>query len=139
MTAPGWTFHLLLAVGLAGMPAAAQGARRFGALEFSPCALSSPGLPLTVPAQCTSVTVPEDHSRPDGRRIELALAWVPSTARKPEPDPVFMLAGGPGQSARDSYAAVSPASMNTGSDSGLRAVLGTHASASSMRRPSDRA
>ena len=109
MTAPGWTFHLLLAVGLAGMPAAAQGARRFGALEFSPCALSSPGLPLTVPAQCTSVTVPEDHARPDGRRIELALAWVPSTARKPEPDPVFMLAGGPGQSARDSYAAVSPA------------------------------
>jgi len=109
MTAPGWTFHLLLAVGLAGMPAAAQGARRFGALEFSPCALSSPGLPLTIPAQCTSVTVPEDHARPDGRRIELALAWVPSTARKPEPDPVFMLAGGPGQSARDSYAAVSPA------------------------------
>jgi len=107
--APGWTFHLLLAVGLAGMPAAAQGARRFGALEFSPCALSSPGLPLTVPAQCTSVTVPEDHARPGGRRIELALAWVPSTARKPEPDPVFMLAGGPGQSARDSYAAVSPA------------------------------
>jgi pimeloyl-ACP methyl ester carboxylesterase len=109
MTAPGWTFHLLLAVGLAGVPAAAQGQRRFGALEFSPCALSSPGLPLTVPAQCTSVTVPEDHARPDGRRIELALAWVPSTARKPEPDPVFMLAGGPGQSARDSYAAVSPA------------------------------
>src|SRR4026207_809631 len=99
MTAPGWPSHLLLALALAGVPAAAQGARRFGALEFSPCTLSSAGLPLTVPAQCTEVTVPEDHARPEGRRIELALAWVPSAARKPEVDPVFMLAGGPGQAA----------------------------------------
>jgi len=109
MTVYGWTLHLLLAAGLGCASVAAQGARRFGALEFSPCTLSSAGLPLTVPAQCTEVTVPEDHARPDGRRIELALAWVPSAARKPEVDPVFMLAGGPGQSARDSFAAVSPA------------------------------
>lgn len=109
MTPSGWTLHLLLAIGLAGASAAAHGARRFGALEFSPCTLSSPGLPLTVAAQCTAVTTPEDYVRSDGRRIELALAWVPSTARKPGTDPVFMLAGGPGQSARDSYAAVSPA------------------------------
>ena len=109
MTAPGWTFHLLLAAGVVCGSATAHGARRFGALEFAPCTLSSPGLPVTVPAQCTAVTVPEDHARADGRRIELALAWVPSAARKPEGDPVFMLAGGPGQSARDSYAAISPA------------------------------
>jgi pimeloyl-ACP methyl ester carboxylesterase len=108
-TRSGWIFTLLLAAGLVcGSPAAAKG-RRFGVLEFEPCTLSSPGLPLTVPAQCTIVPVPENHARPDAKQIDLALAWVPSVARKPEPDPVFMLAGGPGQSARDSYAAVSPA------------------------------
>jgi pimeloyl-ACP methyl ester carboxylesterase len=109
MIAPGWTVNLLLAIGLACVSASADAKRSFGALTFEPCTLSSPGLPLTVPAQCTSVSVPEDHARPDGRQIALSLAWVPSEARKPEPDPVFMLAGGPGQSARLSYAAVSPA------------------------------
>ncbi len=108
MKTSGWTLHLVLALGLAGVTPATEGARRFGTLEFAPCTLSSPGLPLTVAAQCTGVAMPEDHSRPDGRRIDLALAWVPSAARKPAADPVFMLAGGPGQSARDSYAAVSP-------------------------------
>ena len=108
MTAPGWTFHLLLAVGLAGVPAAAQGARRFGALEFSPCALSSPGLPLTIPAQCTSVTVPRG-SCPARRPAHRARDRVGAEhGAQAEPDPVFMLAGGPGQSARDSYPAVSP-------------------------------
>jgi len=106
---PGWTFLLLLLAGLICGSAAAAKGRRLGVLEFAPCTLSSPGLPLTVPAQCTTVSVPEDHDRPDGRHIELALGWVPSAARKPEPDPVFMLAGGPGQSARESYAALSPA------------------------------
>ena len=106
---PGWTILLLLLAGsICGSVAAAKG-RRLGALEFVPCTLSSPGLPLTVAARCTTVSVPEDPDRPEGRHIELALAWVPSAARRPEPDPLFMLAGGPGQSARDSYAALSPA------------------------------
>ena len=101
---------MLLAAGLiCGSAAAAAKGRRLGTLEFEPCTLSSPGLPLTVSARCTTVPVPENHARPDGRQVDLALAWVPGAARKPEPDPVFMLAGGPGQSARDSYAAVSPA------------------------------
>jgi pimeloyl-ACP methyl ester carboxylesterase len=109
MTASGWIVRLLLVAGVIDGSIASATARSFGDLEFSSCTLSSPGLPLTVAAQCTSVEVPENHARPEGRRIQLALAWVPSTARKPEPDPVFMLAGGPGQSARDSFAAVSPA------------------------------
>jgi pimeloyl-ACP methyl ester carboxylesterase len=91
------------------MTAGAQDGRRMGAVQFVPCTLSSAGLPLTVTAQCAGISVREDADHPDGRRIDLALAWVPSTARKPATDPVFMLAGGPGQSARDSFVAVSPA------------------------------
>jgi pimeloyl-ACP methyl ester carboxylesterase len=100
---------LLMACGLAFASVGAQGARSYGALTFEPCTVASVGLPLTVAAQCTSVSVPEDRDRPDGHRIELAVAWVPSSARTPAPDPVFMLAGGPGQSARESYPSVSPA------------------------------
>lgn len=90
---------LLLAAG-AVAPATA---RTLGSLEFEPCGLKSPGLPVNIDAQCTTLKVPEDPSKPDGRQIELAIAWVPSRADEALPDPVFMLAGGPGQSARDSF------------------------------------
>ena len=80
MTAPGWIFHLLLAVGLACVSGAAEGARNFGALEFEPCTLSSPGLPLTVPAQCTGVSVPEDPARPE------LVDWEGSEASRVELD-----------------------------------------------------
>jgi pimeloyl-ACP methyl ester carboxylesterase len=90
---------LLLAAG-AIAPATA---RTLGSLEFEPCGLKSPGLPVNIDAQCTTLKVPEDPSKPDGRQIELAIAWVPSRADEALPDPVFMLAGGPGQSARETF------------------------------------
>lgn len=91
----------LAAVLLAVAPDAA--ARRLGSLDFTPCALSPQGLALTVDAQCTTVSVPENRAEPEGRRIELALAWVPAIGNDAAEDPVFLLAGGPGQSARESY------------------------------------
>jgi pimeloyl-ACP methyl ester carboxylesterase len=90
---------LLLAAG-AVAPATA---RTLGSLEFEPCGLKSPGLPVNIDAQCTSLKVPEDAANPQGRQIELAIAWVPSRADEALPDPVFMLAGGPGQAAREAY------------------------------------
>lgn len=84
-------------------------ARTLGTLEFEPCTLAGVGMPVTVAAQCTVLEVPEDRARADGRRIGLAIAFVPSRAKHPQPDPVFMLAGGPGQSARESYPALSTA------------------------------
>ncbi|MGD9388814.1 MAG: alpha/beta hydrolase [Gammaproteobacteria bacterium] len=102
------------AVGLAALAAAAlsdptpAAARTLGELEFEPCVLTSVGLPRPTEAQCTSVTVPENPADPAGRSIELALAWIPVEGEA-EPDPVFMIAGGPGQSARDTYPGVAPA------------------------------
>jgi pimeloyl-ACP methyl ester carboxylesterase len=89
------------------LPAAAE-ARRLGTLDFTPCTLEATGTD-SVDAFCTTVRVPENRAEPDGRQIDLALAWVPSTAAQPEPDPVFLLAGGPGQGARQSYPQVAGA------------------------------
>jgi pimeloyl-ACP methyl ester carboxylesterase len=83
--------------------------RRYGTLTFAPCALGAEGSPRTVEAQCTTLAVPEDRAAPGGRTIELAIAWIPSSASEPADDPVFMLAGGPGQGARASYVGVEPA------------------------------
>lgn len=40
-----------------------------------------------------------DPARPDGQQIDLHYVVVPAMARRKLPDPVFLLAGGPGQSA----------------------------------------
>src|SRR5207244_4315840 len=44
-----------------------------------------------------------------GRHIGLAVARVPAVSRRKEPDPLFVLAGGPGQAASEFYATVAPA------------------------------
>lgn len=105
------TIPLLLAVALAacsdgpgqatGPRGGADGKLHYGEIVFEPCALSMGGN-LSVEAQCATVPVPEDHDAPDGRQIELAVAFVPADGMA-EPDPVYMIAGGPGQSALESY------------------------------------
>jgi pimeloyl-ACP methyl ester carboxylesterase len=79
--------------------------RTLGTIEFSPCTLTSAMAAVPVEAQCGSYSVPENRDAPEGRRIELAIAMIPAEGDA-APDPVFMLAGGPGQSARDSYPSV---------------------------------
>jgi pimeloyl-ACP methyl ester carboxylesterase len=80
-----------------------------GDMALEPCTLAAVGLPVTVSALCGTLEVPEDRARPAGRQITLAVAIVPSRTRQPEPDPVFMLAGGPGQSAREAFPSVAGA------------------------------
>lgn len=55
-------------------------------------------LPEDVDYECGLVTVPEFHGVDNGRTIELAVLRFPSTGGTPG-DPVFVGAGGPGQSA----------------------------------------
>jgi pimeloyl-ACP methyl ester carboxylesterase len=78
-----------------------DGLLRYGGLAFEPCSLSAPGAEA-VEAQCTTLAVPEDHDRPDGRSIELAIAWLPARGVA-EDDPIYMISGGPGQSALETY------------------------------------
>ena len=100
---------LALLLGAGGTAESREAGRRLGALQFEPCTLSANGLPASIAAQCGTLSVPEDRARPAGRRVALAIAFVPSTAKQPRPDPVFMLAGGPGQSARETFPAAAGA------------------------------
>jgi len=49
--------------------------------------------------RCGTVERVLDPARPDGPRISVHYVVVPALARRRLPDPVFLLAGGPGQSA----------------------------------------
>jgi pimeloyl-ACP methyl ester carboxylesterase len=94
---------------LACRPAAPDAAAR-----LSECRV--PGVERAV--LCGSVVVPEDPARPDGKTLEIAYVVVPAVARRKEPDPVFVLAGGPGQAGRRIAGTVLPllAELNTRRD-----------------------
>jgi pimeloyl-ACP methyl ester carboxylesterase len=78
--------------------------RHYGQVQFKPCTLAGSGGLGNVAAQCATLEVPEDRSAPGGRRIELALAWLPATEEAAATDdPVVFFAGGPGQSARKTW------------------------------------
>jgi pimeloyl-ACP methyl ester carboxylesterase len=68
------------------------------------CRLEHPLHLSSEAARCTSLSVPENRALPNGRRIDLAIAIVPALNRRSRAAPLFVLAGGPGQSAIDLYA-----------------------------------
>lgn len=69
-----------------------------------PCTVTSQApTTATVPALCGVLHVPEDRSQPSGRQIGLRVAVVPAFPRKPAPDAVFALAGGPGAAATELF------------------------------------
>lgn len=80
-------------------------ARPEPSLTLEDCALTSASRDQ-VDARCGTWTVPEDRTHPDGRQIELNIAVIPAIKRSPQPDPLFMLAGGPGQSAVEAFPAM---------------------------------
>jgi pimeloyl-ACP methyl ester carboxylesterase len=69
--------------------------RRQAKIALVDCRL--PKLPLA--AQCGSLEVPENRDKPDGRKISLFVAVLPANTLHPRADPLFILAGGPGQAA----------------------------------------
>jgi pimeloyl-ACP methyl ester carboxylesterase len=54
-------------------------------------------------AFCGTSRVPEDREDPGGRSVDLNIVVIPAERPRPEPDPVFFLAGGPGGAATDSW------------------------------------
>ncbi|MCF7223613.1 alpha/beta hydrolase [Marilutibacter chinensis] len=75
---------------------------RYGEIAFDPCVLGGErGMP-TLEAQCGSFEVAENPAASEGRRIALDIAWLPATGKGGgTEDPVFFLAGGPGQAATE--------------------------------------
>ena len=83
--------------------------RMYGAIAFTPCTLRSFMSRDSLEAQCATFEVPEDHAKPGGRKIALNIAWLPATNEADAtPDPLFMLAGGPGQAAVETFPAMDP-------------------------------
>jgi pimeloyl-ACP methyl ester carboxylesterase len=64
------------------------------ALPLKPCVLQR-----SVPARCGTLAVPEDRSRPSGRKIRVFVGVVPATRRGSHTAPIFWLSGGPGGAA----------------------------------------
>ncbi|HNB52687.1 MAG TPA: alpha/beta hydrolase, partial [Anaerolineales bacterium] len=78
-------------------------------LPLEDCALTAPGMDFQLDAQCGTLTVYENPETQTGRQIDLHLAVLPAISRNPAPDPLFFLAGGPGQAATESYLSIESA------------------------------
>ncbi len=77
------------------------------AVEFTECRIGS-DKGSKIKAECGTLSVAENRSNPS-RMIDLNIAIVRSKSTKKLNDPVIMLAGGPGQSAVESYPMASSA------------------------------
>jgi len=66
------------------------------------CRLAADPLPAAY-ARCGTLTVPLDPAAPDGETIEIFVARVAALSAEPRPDPLLLIAGGPGQSTVDFY------------------------------------
>jgi len=54
-------------------------------------------------ARCGTLTVFEDRSARSGRQIDLRIAVLPATGNTVAPDPLFLVADGPGQAATEAF------------------------------------
>ena len=81
-----------------------------GAVTLKPCFLNG----IAEQVRCGTLTVDEDRDRhasesADGKTIDLQIAVLPAIEQPAAPDPMVILAGGPGQSARAIAASVKAA------------------------------
>ena len=94
-----------LLAGLLGLPIAA--AADSPKLTLQPCRIEHPARIQALPAECGRLTVPENPDEPNGRKIDLFVARVPAISLNKAPDPLFLIAGGPGTSTVDMYTSTS--------------------------------
>jgi pimeloyl-ACP methyl ester carboxylesterase len=74
-----------------------------GTLDFKSCEIKQKNSGATTMAFCAPFSVPENRDTPGGRKIDLRLALIKSRASAANSDIVVFLAGGPGQSAVDTW------------------------------------
>jgi len=72
-------------------------------IPLTNCDLNLPGTTWTAPARCGWFDVPENPGAPDGRQVRLRVAVVPAARKGAQADPLFLLSGGPGSAATESY------------------------------------
>ena len=82
---------------------------KVGSLTLAACELKQLNSSATTPAFCAKFPVPENRADPESRKIDLKLAILKSDSAVPDKDLVVYLAGGPGQSAIQTYPELAPA------------------------------
>ncbi len=87
-------------------PAAAE---EHATLPTVECRLEHPLHLTSLAARCGALRVPLDREHPKDGFVDLKVAVVPALNRRSTAPPLFLLAGGPGQSAMQVYAAISSA------------------------------
>ncbi len=88
----------LIALGFAlplGLAACAERAPSARHIALTECRLPK----LAQAVQCGTLDVPEDRQHPNGRRLSIFVAVLPANTLTPKPDPLVLIAGGPGQAA----------------------------------------
>jgi pimeloyl-ACP methyl ester carboxylesterase len=88
--------------------ACVEPAPRSTSLQLSACRLDG----LGVEARCGSLSVFENRRTQQGRRIDLKLAVIPALSASPGTDPLFLLAGGPGQAATEAGPQLTEAALH---------------------------
>lgn len=96
---------LLIAVALVVFIAPGTGRAQDAVPRFEPsdCWFD---VPADQTVECGYVVVPELHANPDGPTIKLAVAVFKALGDQPQPDPVMMLSGGPGEKALENAVVV---------------------------------
>ena len=79
------------------------GALERGEIVLEACHLDAVGTPVRQEAFCATLEVAEDHAVPEGRQIALRIAVLPAIRRDQQPDPLVLLAGGPGQASTEAF------------------------------------
>lgn len=74
-------------------------------VQFTDCSIGTAGVQL--PAQCATLAVPLNPEDPEQGLLNLSVARIESRQRSGNTDAFTLIAGGPGQSAIDSYPAIS--------------------------------
>ena len=93
---------LLLLLGCTPKP---QASSEHGDIVFTPCILQGAGNP----ANCATLSVPRDHAKPEGEQLTLRVVRIDARGSTPRADPLFLLAGGPGQAASEAFTSMLPA------------------------------
>jgi pimeloyl-ACP methyl ester carboxylesterase len=78
-------------------------------LSLHDCRIENAAAGGSLAARCATLTVPENRNDPKSKTISLQVAVVPALRVQSLPDPLFVLAGGPGQGASDFYASIAAA------------------------------
>lgn len=77
-----------------------------GVIQLEPCRISDIDGLVSTGARCGTLPVPEDPADPGGPQVRLAIAVVPAISTQAKQDPLFLVAGGPGQGSIQGFASL---------------------------------